>query len=164
MGLMTQVLNAFRRFSVLKLEKTYAALPVSQIAERTSPISSDLHETENYLASLISSGQLNAVLVPSSASGKGTILRFSPPTSGPPTRSETEQYEELQKEQRKIAELAEQVKATDWKLELSKEYIEWAKRAKRAKDGAGPGADQNTSMMGMGDEDFAADEDMMADM
>jgi hypothetical protein len=54
------VLDAFRRFSILKLENTYLALSIPEIGERTSPDPADHAETEAYVVSLMSSGYLNA--------------------------------------------------------------------------------------------------------
>ncbi len=159
-----QVLEASRRFSILKLGNTYLALSIPEIGERTSPDLNDHAETEAYVASLISTGYLNAVLSQSNDRTKPSILRFLD-TSGTHSRSQSEatQYAELVKQMQKTVNLAEYVRATDKKLCLSKEYIDWAKKARKNKEAGGGSATDGNSMDITGD-DYGADEDMMADL
>ncbi|MCJ1397889.1 hypothetical protein MMC11_001085 [Xylographa trunciseda] len=161
MGLVLQVLNAFRRFSILKLAKTYAAMPVSLVAQQTSPQPSNIAETESYLTSLIVSGQLNATLLPSSKTAGTSILRFAATShDGPQARTEMENYENLQIQTERITSLTRHIKDTEQRLELSKEYLEWARKNHRSKD-TGPGAANPGTI---GNNGYGVDEDMLADM
>ena len=161
MGLVLQVLNAFRRFLILKLEKTYAALPISLIAQQTSPQPNNIAETESYLTSLIASGQLNATLVPSTNIAETAILRFAATShDGPLARSEMQNFKDLHKQTVKFTYLTRHIKDTERRLELSKDYLEWARKNQKPKD-TGPGtANQGT----MGNNGYGVDEDMLADM
>ena len=159
------MLNAHRRFSVLKLEKTYAALSVSQVAQRTFPRPANDGEMESYLASLIISGQLHATLksVPTGSS----ILRFSTSSTagGLQIRSEEQQYRDLILQTSKTVKLANHIKQTDRRLELSKEYLDWSKKMRKAKSPGEAVGDANptTTQIGQPD-DYGIDEDMMADL
>ena len=48
-GLVSQVIDAYRKFSILELEKTYSALTVAEIARCTSSDPDDYAETGRYL-------------------------------------------------------------------------------------------------------------------
>ena len=162
---MNQVLDAYRRFAVLKLAKTYAALSVSQIARRTSPHPIDDSETERYLTSLIAAGYLNATLSQSSGSTKSPILRFATSsTTGPHARSESQQHDDLVRQTAKTMKLANHIKQTDRRLELSKDYLEWIRKSRKAKEAEENGDGGASAMMQAVQDDYGADEDMMADM
>ncbi|MCJ1321225.1 hypothetical protein MMC15_006569 [Xylographa vitiligo] len=161
MGLVLQVLNAFRRFLILKLEKTYAALPISLIAQQTSPQPNNIAETESYLTSLIASGQLNATLVPSTNIAETAILRFAATShDGPLARSEMQNFKDLHKQTVKFTYLTRHIKDTERRLELSKDYLEWARKNQKPKDTGPETANQGT----MGNNGYGVDEDMLADM
>ncbi|KAA6413378.1 MAG: hypothetical protein FRX48_03124 [Lasallia pustulata] len=163
-GLLLQVLEAFRRFAVKRLEKTYAALSVSEIARRTSPDPNNQAETEHYLSSLIANGYLNATLIQSSDLSYPSILRFATsPTTGPLARSEAQAYEELVEQTARISKLTEHIKETDRRLAMTKEYIDWAKRTRKQKDAGGSMGELN-HMIEMAGDDYGGDEDMMADL
>lgn len=158
MGLVWQVIDAFRRFSILKLEKTYAALRIHQVARRTSPDPTDYEETAAYVAHLISGGYLNAILTQSSGSAETWILRFTgSTTTGPQARSEQQQYKDLQRQISRTLKLGDYVRAADRRLTLHKDYLDSARKAQKAKDAGGNGD------MVVGDE-YTPDEDMMADL
>ena len=161
MGLVLQVLNAFRRFLILKLEKTYAALPISLVAEQTSPQPTNIAETASYLTSLIASGQLNATLSSSTNTAGTSVLRFAATShDGPLARTETQNFEELQKQTERFTYLTRHIKDTERRLELSKEYLEWARKNQKSKDaGAGMAHPGQT-----GNHGYGVDEDMLADM
>ncbi|KAI4135382.1 MAG: hypothetical protein LQ347_000712 [Umbilicaria vellea] len=163
-GLLLQVLDASRRFAVKRLEKTYAALSVSEIARRTLPDPNIQAETEHYLGSLIAAGHLNATLTQSPDSSHPSILRFAAsPTTGPLARSEAQAYKELVEQTKRISKLAEHIKETDRKLAMTKEYIEWVRKSRKQKDAGGPMGEPNHAMEMAGD-DYGGDEDMMADL
>ena len=159
-GLVLQVVDAFRRFSILKLENTYVALRIAEVAERTSPDPKNYVETANYIMSLIKSNQLNAQLHETSEDPQDWILRFAQtPMSGPQARTEQQQHADLVNQTRRMTELTAHVKDVDRRLGLSKEYIDWAKKAQKTKDVSN---DLNLTMFSS--DDYIGDEDMMADL
>ena len=162
-GLMVQVINAFRQFSVLQLGKTFAALTVADIARRTSPDPNDYAGTGEYVIHLISSGVLNATISQLSNDPASWILRFSDSTSGPLSRTEEQQYQHLEKQTRKINLLTEHIREADRKLSLNKDYIAEAKKAKKTRlNDAEGGMDESPWMMHV--DAYEHDEDMMADL
>ena len=145
----------------MKLQKTHVALHIRDVARRTSPNPADYLETLRYISSLILSGQLNATLVESSEDPAAAILRF--PTAsqpGPQTRSEEQLLEDLRAQTSRIVNLNDHVREIDRRLGLSKEYISSAKVHKN-KDPGGH-ADFHTALQI--NDDYIADEDMMADL
>jgi len=157
-GLVLQVLAAFRRFSILKLERTFAALSIPDIANRISLGHVNTKETEVFVASLISTGRLKASLVQSPNGSSPTMLRFtsSAPNSGLPTEARIR--EDFVAQKSRLETLMENVQGTDIKLELGREFIDSLR--KRRKDGGGrdgiPVENPNS--------EFDIDEDMMGDL
>lgn len=146
----------------MKLQKTYAALYIRDVAHRTSPDPADYLETLRYVSSLILSGQLNAILVESAEDPATAVLRFSTASQpGPQTRTEEQLLEDLRAQTGRIVNLNDHVWEIDRRLGLSKEYIHSAKKMHKNKD-AGVYADFNT-MLPIND-DSVVDEDMMADL
>ncbi|MCJ1251285.1 hypothetical protein MMC30_008516 [Trapelia coarctata] len=161
MGLVLQVLEASRRFRILRLERIYAAIPISVVAQLTSPQPENHAETEAYVTSLIASGQLNATLGPSTDSTKGSMLRFSTTsTGGPLARSETQQFEDLTRQTAKFVQLSKHIKATERRMELSKEYVDWARKNRRNK----ANGDSLLNHPLYSNDGYGIDEDLLADM
>jgi len=161
MGLVLQVLEASRRFKILRLERIYAVIPISVVAQLTSPQPNNYAETEAYVTSLIASGQLNATLGPSTDPTKGSMLRFSTTsTGGPLARSETQQYEDLTRQTAKFVQLGKHIKATERRMELSKEYVEWARKNRRNK----ANGDNMSNHPLYSNDGYGVDEDLLADM
>ena len=153
-GLVRQVIDAYRQFSVSKLSHIFAALTISDIARKTSPAPNNFQETASYIQRLISTGKLNATISNKSGEHKTWIVRFSESTSGPLARSEEQQHEDLIKQTRRVKVLIDHIRETDRKLGLSKDYINDAKK-KRKTDGGGPDEGGWTP--------YDHDEDMMGD-
>ena len=159
---MWQVVDAFRRFSIVKLQKTYVALSILDVADQTSPDPGNYLETFRYVSSLISSVQLNATIEESSGGAETAVLRF--PTAfhpGPQTRTEEQLLEDLRVQSGRIAHLNDHVREIDRRLGLSKNYTDSAKKMHKTKD-AGGYADLNSATPI--NDDYVADEDMMADL
>ena len=162
-GLIRQVVQAYRLFSVRRLEKTYAALTISDVAKRTSEDASDYAETGQYVIRLISNGQLNATISKPSEDPTTWILRFANSANeGPGARSEEQQYDELSRQMARVKNLMTHVKEADRKYSVSKEYIQEAKRNKRGKEN-NPGGEENSSWAPPNDA-FEHDEDIMVDL
>ena len=166
MSLVLQVLSAFRRFLILKLGRTYAALPLPDVARVTSPAPINIAETEQYVTQLIASGQLNATLVPAPDSSKPSVLRFAASSAeGPLARSEAQQYEELVVQTNKMASLAAHMKGMDRRIELSKEYLDWTRKTRRVRINDEAGG-MGGSALGVGDyaDGWGVDDDVLAEM
>lgn len=154
-GLMVEVYQAFRRFSVLKLGRTFVALSIAEVARRTSPQGSDLNETQAYLQGLITTGALNAVI--SDGGNDGPSLRFL--SSSKPAKSETEVESALALQTQELQILLKHVQDTEHRMEISKEYIDYLKKLKKVKD-----EDKKGNPTGSGGRSAAVDdvdEDMM---
>lgn len=90
------------------------------------------------------------------------VLRF--PTAsqpGPHTRTKEQLLEDLRAQTSRIATLNDHVRDIDWRLGLNKDYLELAKKLQKNKD-AGGYADFNSATPI--NDDYVADEDMMADL
>lgn len=155
-GLVLQVYAAFRKFSVLRLANIYAALPLTEVARRTSPDPSDLVEAASYITSLIVSGDLKATLSRSQHPAVSATLRFLPSSAVP--LSETDLHHDLQIQRAELEIILKHLQDSDHRLEISKEYIEKLRSMKKHKEQeakAGSSGGQATA-------DF--EEDVMADL
>lgn len=128
LGLLYEVMRAFRKFTVLRLAKTYAALPIAEVARRTSPNPTDLVEAQQYVTDLINSGELKASI----SQGDPPTLRFLP--AGSTTRSEAQAQLEIEQRKAKLSSLLELISSNDHRLEVSREYVEHLQRLKKSKD------------------------------
>lgn len=162
LGLISEVYKAYRQFAVLRLANTFAALPITEVAQRTSPDPTDLTETTQYISDLIVSGDLKAFISPDTP----PTLRFLP--SECTTKTETQLQIEIETHKAKLACLLELISNNDHLLELNKEYIEHLQRLKRSRDdeeksakasgAAGNGRNgQPSGLMDPFDEDVMAD-------
>ena len=158
LGLVKQVVDAFRRFSISKLGQVYDALRIADVAQRTSDNPDDYDGTAWHVASMISEGQLNATLT--QADVGRSVLRFA---MGPPARTEEQMNEDLQKQLIRTTTLTNHVKEVDRKLGLNKEYIDWAKKAEKNKD-LGPNGEIDPVPFQGPDVYGVEDEDMMEDL
>lgn len=131
-GLMVEVSNAFRKFAVMRLSKTFAALPIEEVAQRTSSSQpQDIQETLAYVQRLIATGELQATITPSQAGGLGTV-RFLPPTAAHKSEQQVEQ--ELRAKTIKLKVLLKHVSDYDHQLAANKDYVEWLTKLKKARD------------------------------
>ncbi|OAX83819.1 hypothetical protein ACJ72_01820 [Emergomyces africanus] len=154
-GLVSQVLIAYRRFSIVKLEKTFAALSIPDIASYLGP---DTQISDVFVARLITTGQLRACLIHASDSSKPTVLRFTPSTSSLGHQSESKFIADLATQRKRLETLLKNAKGTDIKLELGREYIESLRKTSRRSDVHGK---DGRSMAGISNGDV--DEDVMGD-
>ncbi|KAL9614247.1 MAG: hypothetical protein Q9167_001269 [Letrouitia subvulpina] len=160
-SLVNQIPDAFRRFSIMKLQSTYTALPLCTVTQRTSPDPNDHAETGRYIQSLIASGQLNATLSQPNDNPHSWILRFATSSvSGPQARSEQQMHDELKQEMAHITKLGQHIRNSNRKLALSKEYIEVLKHAMNMGTAEGEGMEPYPGY-GFADE---IDEDITSDL
>ena len=130
-GLVLQVYDAFRKFSVLRLANIYAALPLSEVARKTSPDPSDLVEVASYIARLIVSGELNATMTQPPDAAVPATLRF---LSSSVSRTEADLHHDLQMQKAELEDILKHLQDSDHRLEISKEYIEKLRLMKRQKE------------------------------
>ena len=153
-GLVKQVFTSFRRFSVLKLGKTYSSMTIADVARQTSPDPNDFSETAAYLQWLISTGQLNASMVERGTTHQTWVLKFGEELE---SLSEGQQLQELKKTEARIRDLSARVRESDQKVGLSKEYLEWSRKAEAKVKDEVPAAFQDLM------DEYIHDEDMMTD-
>ncbi|KAJ9223049.1 hypothetical protein DTO169C6_4523 [Paecilomyces variotii] len=158
-GLVLQLVPALRKFSILKLGTTFAALTIGDVARRTSPEPSDIRETEAFVASLIMSRTLSATLLHSSDPSDPTMLRFSTDAHNSDTSSEAKISEQLSLERKRLKALVTQIDETESRLELSREYLDNLRRNLRRKEDS---AKEGPTLISRGGGDI--DEDIMDDL
>ena len=156
-GLVQQLIDSQYRVYISRLSKTYSAIPVSNISAQ---LGGSQQELTDYLEVLVQEGYLNAHLERNNPSGQGIVLRFFlDPTQGPRAKTEKQQQQALFEQTARTNLLAEQVKSADYRLSLTKEYIEHVKRQSR-KAIANGGDAMDTSW----DDGAMVEEDIMGDM
>lgn len=155
MGLVFEVVQAHRKYSVLKMAKLFTSIPVSQL-EAYLPADENDMPLQAYLQNLISSGDLRATMT-SSPDGADQVLRFLP--EGSSSRSEAEIEQHLSNRSQQLQALIKHVGEAEHRLEISKEYVDMLKKLKKNRDddnNKGPGSKPSAPLDEM-------DEDMMAD-
>lgn len=153
-GLVTELMNNQMRTYVTRLSKTFSAIPVLNIANH---VGSDVDEIAQYLNKLIQDGHLNAQLEQNDR--VGAVLRFYlDPTKGPLAKSEKEQQQALFVQTERTNVLAKQVKDADYRMTLTKEYIENLKRHNKRQTQGGDAMDTAW------DDGVDAEEDIMVDL
>ncbi|KAF2996503.1 hypothetical protein E8E13_005690 [Curvularia kusanoi] len=155
-GLIKAVSDSQMRAYVSRLSRTFSAIPVSNIARN---VGGSADETAQYLETLIEEGHLNARLEqtdkPETA---GIVLRFFlDPAQGPLAKSEKQQQQALFEQTLRTNALADQVKDADYRLTLTKEYIENVRRQQKRQGAQGDAMDTAW-------DDGAEEEDIMVDM
>lgn len=133
--LVKEAADALLRYRVIDLQKTYAALPTSRVA---SHLGFSSEETLHILTEMIRANHLNASITPSSSGD--AVLRFH--HTSPTSSSTIAQDVALSAQTRRIEDLVAFVRDADRRLQLTKEYAEWARRQKRS----GPDADMADQM------------------
>jgi COP9 signalosome complex subunit 3 len=142
------------RSYVSRLSRTFSAIPVSNIA---SSVGAEANEIAQYIDSLIKDGHLNARLEETDKSNAGVVLRFYlDPAQGPLAKSEKQQQQALFEQTLRTNMLAEQVKDADYRLTLTKEYVENQKRLNKRQG--------SEAMDTAWDDSIDVDEDIMVDM
>lgn len=119
-------------------------------------------QAEAYLQSLIDGRYLNARIDRVTNPKELVVLRFFPDlTQGPLAKTEKQQYIELMEQTERTNLLAEQVKAADYRLSLTKEYLEHLRRQNRKSTPNNAGGE---AMDVTWDDGAEPEEDMMADL
>ncbi|GAB7341061.1 hypothetical protein MBLNU457_7381t2 [Dothideomycetes sp. NU457] len=128
LGIVTEAAEALRRFRVIDLASTYAALPVDRVATHLS-LSSDA--TLQLLNNMIALGHVQASI--STSDGGASILRFQTQQKH---GAEGATEEAVAAQVRKIEALSAFVKEADRRLALTKEYVDYVRRNKKTDGGA----------------------------
>jgi COP9 signalosome complex subunit 3 len=152
----TEVVDSQLRSSISRLSRTFSAIPVSNIATN---MGGSPEEVMQYLETLIKDGHLNAHLEQSDKPNVGSVLRFFlNPSEGPLAKSEKQQQQVLVDQTSRTNALAQQVKDADYRLTLTKEYLENLKRVNKKQSAGGEAMDTAW------DDGMDAEEDIMDDM
>lgn len=121
-----------------------------------------MDQVTTFVESLIQQGLLNARLEADDKTGAGAVLRFYlDPTQGPLAKTEKQQQQALLEQTQRTNVLAEQVKDADYRLSITKEYVEYIKRQKKKTGASGGGG---ADAMDVTYDDGDMDEDIMGDM
>ncbi|EFQ98902.1 COP9 signalosome complex subunit 3 [Nannizzia gypsea CBS 118893] len=129
--LVYQLPAANRRFSILKLEKVFSAISIPEIANRVSYECGSTQELEEYIASMIADGQLNARLVQASEPSGPTVLRFGKDDVSMDMSTESQLWVDLVKEKNRINAMIDNIARVDVRLELGEDYIDGLAKAQR---------------------------------
>ncbi|KAF2477928.1 uncharacterized protein BDR25DRAFT_275470 [Lindgomyces ingoldianus] len=157
-GLVNELQDHQYRLYISRLSKTFSAIPVSNIS---NGLGGSVEELTDYLETLIKDGHLNACIERMSKSDGEVVLRFFlDPTQGPLAKTEVQQQQALLEQTQRTNVLAEQVKSADYRLSLSKEYVEHLKRQNKKAAANAAGEAMDTTW----DDGVEADEDIMGDM
>lgn len=156
MGLVAELLNSQMKTYVSRLSRTFSAIPVSNIANNVGAGADDIAQ---YLNTLIKEGHLNARLEDTGNSSVGVVLRFFlDPTQGPLAKTEKQQQQALFEQTLRTNILAEQVKNADYRLNLSKEYVDNLRRTSKRQAQGGDTMDTTW------DDSVDPEEDIMTDL
>jgi COP9 signalosome complex subunit 3 len=128
MGLVSQVLGAYTKHTVMGIKQTFAALTVKELAEQTSPMRMSDEATEAVIASFIMSGAVKATLLQSSSRGSPTMLRFSDIHSAPQLSDESKAQSCLVQESQSLGSLMEGLDEIGYHMGLSNEFIDTVQR------------------------------------
>ncbi|KAL1954926.1 hypothetical protein VTO42DRAFT_426 [Malbranchea cinnamomea] len=133
-GLVFQVMEAYRTFSISGIKRTFAALSVNDIPRVVAEEQADMHAVEMFAVRLIRTKLLDAHLVQSTHLKSPTILRFLTYNPQRNLSSEMGAVAFLAIQKNSIQPLTWQVHEMDAKFELNNEYIDSVKRVKRRKE------------------------------
>ncbi|KAJ5338783.1 hypothetical protein N7452_005511 [Penicillium brevicompactum] len=156
-GLVTQVVDAFFRQTVVKLGKTFAALTVADLAKQIFPSPAEKMVTESDVSSLIMSGALDASLVQKQDPTELSILRFSTSLSFPRLSHELDIQSHLKKERLLMENLVRNLEEINNAIGMSEECLDNLQRGQAwaASNGTNPTPAEGGLEM---------DEDLMGDM
>ncbi|OAL70825.1 hypothetical protein A7D00_5155 [Trichophyton violaceum] len=129
--LVYQLPAAYRRFSILKLERVFSAISIPEIANRVSYECCSAQKLEEYIASLIADGQLNARLVQAVDPSGPSVLRFGKNNTGMDMSAEAQLSASLIKEKNRIKAMIDNVARIDVRLELGEDYMDGLVKAQR---------------------------------
>lgn len=154
-GIVDQVRQALTLHFLKQTKKTFAALTIPELLEQDTPLPNDSAAAESIIASLITSGDLEATLVHSPTKYSGTMLRFSANPSYSRLSHEGEVQKQLKKEKLLLELLMDRIEESNHNLALSDELLDHIKRGQ-----TWSGAGEGNTIQGEGGE---IEEDIMVD-
>ncbi|GAB7348375.1 hypothetical protein MBLNU459_g6812t1 [Dothideomycetes sp. NU459] len=157
-SLVNEVAESVRRYRVIDLQKTYSALSVERIAVH---LSLSAASTTALLGTMIRDGHIQATL-PQTHDASPPVLRFLSHDPNSPTVG-LDQDRILQAKYAQIDELSRHVYDAERKLAVTKEYIDFVRRNKRAEGAGAPGYEDPMEEV-FDNIPGDPDEDMMSDM
>lgn len=128
MGLVSQVLSAYSKHTVMGIKQTFAALTVKELADQASPMGMSDEATESVIASFIMSGAVKATLVQHSSRSSSTMLRFSAAHSLPRLSDESKAQTCLAWETQSLGTLMDRLDEISHHMELSDEFVDGMQR------------------------------------
>lgn len=128
MGLVSQVLGASTKHTVMGIKQIFAALTVKELAEQASPMRMSDEATESVIASFIMSGAVKATLVQNSSRGSPTMLRFSDIRSAQQLSDESKAQSCLVRESQSLGSLMNGLDEIGYHMGLSNEFIDAMQR------------------------------------
>ncbi|KAL1310886.1 hypothetical protein AAFC00_001117 [Neodothiora populina] len=165
-ALVNQVAESLRRYRVSDLQLTFSALPLDRIATH---LSLGQEATMSLLTSMIRDGHIRATITQPTQKQSETsrpVLRFL--SHNPDhTPIDLNQHAVLATKYQAIERLAKHVKEADRRLAISREYVEYVRRSKRAEGAGAPGYEdpmEESWDAPAGGSGGDADEDMMGDL
>ncbi|KAJ5150976.1 COP9 signalosome complex subunit 3 [Penicillium canariense] len=124
MGLVSQVMNAYSKHTIIGVKKTFAALTVTAIAEQASPAHTSDEATESIIASLIMSGAMEATLVQLPNRNSSTMLRFLATPSFRQLSRESRVQTRLMQERHSLEALVDSLDESNRHMGLSDEFVD----------------------------------------
>lgn len=155
------MIEAYQRYSILALERTFAALLVNDIPRTTFADITESQELERFIAWLIGGKMLSARLTQPVAATASTVLRFTIDEANQDLASEIGLWIRLAAQKDRIRPLMNRMREADIRLELGHEYVESMRRARRHKE---DGNRDRGLLMRNGQDDIDLDEDIMTGM
>ncbi|KAG2418629.1 hypothetical protein HFD88_001730 [Aspergillus terreus] len=160
LGLVSQVIDAFDQYMVMKLGKKFSALAVPDVAQQVvSSVGTDPDVIETLVASLIMSGALDAMLLHMDDHRRSTMLRFSSAAMSPIFQERFVQAQ-LLKEIRALGLVTGNTGLSNDALELGDEHLRFLQKTQRWLDDG----DKSGALPPTGGSGFDVDEDIMGDL
>jgi COP9 signalosome complex subunit 3 len=157
-GLVSQLFEAYDKFVIVKLGKTFSALTMADVLQRTSSTAQSPLQIEEFVASLVMSGALRANLSHTPHENGTTMLRLSLGSRSDTCRQEHIRAE-LIRARTALNAIAQGVTQTDQTLELSRENLQFLAKSQKwsgnsdkisSSGEAGGGGDIDEDLMGDG--------------
>ncbi|KAL3442119.1 hypothetical protein BJX65DRAFT_321683 [Aspergillus insuetus] len=129
-GLVSQLFEAYDKFVIVKLGKTFSALTMADVLQRTSSTAQSPHGIEEFVASLVMSGALRASLSHAPHENGTTMLRLSLGSRCDKCREEHIRAE-LIRARTALNAIAQGITQTDQTLELSWENFQFLAKSQK---------------------------------
>ncbi|KKK23255.1 hypothetical protein AOCH_001188 [Aspergillus ochraceoroseus] len=153
-GLVSQLFDAFDKYTVLKLGRTFSALTMADVRQRVSASSGNSHNVEGFVASLVMSNALRATLSHLPGLESLAMLRFSSAPESAVVREETVRIR-LIEAGLAANTVSERIRQSNRILELCQENLQTLAKSQKWADNTGRSSEAGGS--------FDIDEDLMGD-